>query len=288
MLFFVCRCFCQNKVSFLPHKRSILMGLFLVFWAMEIQSAFASEGPEIPEPMVFDLVRGLDAKKGEIEINALGMLNLRDQSEGLHWAPEIEYAFRDGLAIEFEIPIVGTTVKSLKFAMQGTFGMAANGNFIHGLQGITEYFLKEEELQIAALYLFGYRFNSNFSMFVMAGVEGGYRFSEQRASVKGLLNPSFFFEITRHMLFGLETNLAYSNTEGFSALIMPQFHFRFGKIVALQFGIGAIYEKEAFAPHLAFRLVVQERLVETDISEKNGKKPPAADGLALPATRPTR
>lgn len=35
----------------------------------------AGGGPEIPEPMVFDLVRGLGALKGEIEVNALGQIH---------------------------------------------------------------------------------------------------------------------------------------------------------------------------------------------------------------------
>lgn len=34
-------------------------------------------GPRIPEPMVFDLVRPLGAKRGEGEINVLGMIPLR-------------------------------------------------------------------------------------------------------------------------------------------------------------------------------------------------------------------
>lgn len=226
------------------------------------RTAMAGGGPEIPEPMVFDLVRGLGALKGEIEVNALGQIQLQKQELGMAWAPEIEYAVADGFAIELELPIVNTTIKALKFAAQGTFGVAAEGRFIHGLQGILEYFLADAELEIAALYLLGYRVNSVFSVFCMIGVEGSYIFSKQTPTVKGILNPTLFFEITQHLAFGLETNLAYGSHDGFSALIMPQLQFRFGSIVAIQIGVGAQYEHEKFSPVLAFRVVAQERLVE--------------------------
>jgi hypothetical protein len=76
--------------------------------------------PHIPEPMVFDLVRPLGARRVEFEFNTLllaplnrrvGLANEIPDSIGLtqergerhraEWAPEFEYAIRDGLAIEF-------------------------------------------------------------------------------------------------------------------------------------------------------------------------------------------
>ncbi|MCB9641328.1 MAG: hypothetical protein H6728_15860 [Myxococcales bacterium] len=227
-----------------------------------------ASGPDIPEPMVFDLVRGLGAKRGEIEVNALGQIQLHKQELGLAWAPEIEYAPTDNFAIELEIPILNTTVKALKFAAQGTFGVAAKGRFIHGIQGIVEYVLEDTELELTALYLFGYRFHRAFSIFCMVGLKTSHAFATETHHVQGILNPTIFFEVTPHLALGFETNLAYGTHGEFSALLMPQFQFRFGKIVALQLGVGARYETGGFSPHLAFRIVAQERLVEEEAKPK--------------------
>lgn len=261
--------------------RGSIVAVFLFLGAFMLDSkrgyisqAQASDGPDIPEPMVFDLVRGLGAKQGEIEINVLGSLNLTKQEQGLHWAPEIEYVLVDGWAIELEIPLQNTSIKALKFAVQGTFGTAAKDKFIHGGQALVEYFLDNQDAQLALLYLFGYRVNSVFSFFVMAGVEGGYIFSTQEPVIRGILNPSLFFNATQHLVVGLETNLSYGSKEGFAALLMPQMQFRFGQIVAVQFGVGALYEHQQFSLAMAFRLVVQERLVNTPKPEDNGTTKP--------------
>ena len=54
----------------------------------------------IPEPLMFDLVRGLGAKQGELEINALADFPVNHISHReVEWAPEIEYALFDGFAV---------------------------------------------------------------------------------------------------------------------------------------------------------------------------------------------
>ena len=92
--------------------------------ARERRSSRAQDGaPGIPEPMVFDLVRPLGGKKGELEANVLGLIPLRrragaiDQvpdplglvpqsrrSAAIELSPEIEYAVRDGVALELRCP----------------------------------------------------------------------------------------------------------------------------------------------------------------------------------------
>lgn len=103
----------------------------------------------IPEPMVFDLVRGLGAVQGEAEVNVLGVFPLRTSDpHGVEWAPEIEAAVLDGLALEFELPLENTHPEAVKFAAQYAFGTAFNHHFIHGVQGIAEWFLDEEEWEV--------------------------------------------------------------------------------------------------------------------------------------------
>src|SRR5690606_33047962 len=76
---------------------------------------FPGSAPHIPEPLAFDLVRGLGARKGELEVNVL----LEVPVGGVpHWAPEVEWALADGAALELELPIRGTELEAIKFASQ--------------------------------------------------------------------------------------------------------------------------------------------------------------------------
>ena len=90
----------------------------------------------IPEPMVFDLVRGLGAGKGEFEANVLAEFPLdRTASREIEWAPEVEYAFADGLALEFELPFEDGELEGYKGAFQWTIGRPGGGRFIHDDKG---------------------------------------------------------------------------------------------------------------------------------------------------------
>src|SRR5690606_10266294 len=56
-----------------------------------------------PEPMIYDLVRGLDAEAGELEINALVRIHPDRDGARLSYAPEVELALLDGFAVELEL-----------------------------------------------------------------------------------------------------------------------------------------------------------------------------------------
>ncbi len=45
--------------------------------------------PSIPEPMVFDMIRPLGARRGELEANTLAQVNLSGASRDVEWAPEV-------------------------------------------------------------------------------------------------------------------------------------------------------------------------------------------------------
>ena len=91
----------------------------------------------IPEPMIFDLVRPLGTAKGEFEVNSLFIAPLKRGGRA-YWAPEIEYSFGRGLAVEFELPISGLEVESYKMAAQQKLPIRRTRMFTHGLQGIGE------------------------------------------------------------------------------------------------------------------------------------------------------
>ncbi len=65
-----------------------------------VEDLEARDGPRIPEPMVFDLVRGLGARRGELEFNVLNLVPFRRGGPSYEWAPEVEYAVFDGFAVE--------------------------------------------------------------------------------------------------------------------------------------------------------------------------------------------
>lgn len=46
--------------------------------------------PHIPEPMVFDMMRPLGAKQGELEANVLTTTPWSGKDGNTHWAPEVE------------------------------------------------------------------------------------------------------------------------------------------------------------------------------------------------------
>jgi hypothetical protein len=73
-------------------------------------------GPIIPEPMVFDMVRPLGARRGELEVNVLGLVPLKRDggAPAIEWAPEVEWAIRDGFAVEFELPFRRVRQASLR------------------------------------------------------------------------------------------------------------------------------------------------------------------------------
>ena len=123
--------------------------------------------PHIPEPLLFDLMRPLHAKKGELEVNTLGVIS---RGGKLHWAPEVEYAVADGVAIELEFPFVNSHYESSKFGFQ--FRMGHNEKAVHGFQFLTEIDASGDyRTALSALYLFGYRFNDKWSLLSMTGAQ---------------------------------------------------------------------------------------------------------------------
>ncbi len=148
------------------------------------------KGPRIAEPMVFDLIRPLGVRRGEGEVNVLGLVPLRQRSrrvdgvsdplgivrrsadrQGIEWAPEIEYAVCDGIAVEFELPMENAHLEAYKAAGQVTFGTAFDHRFIHGAQTIVQYDRHPDLWTATVLYLAGFRFDETWSVFGMFGSE---------------------------------------------------------------------------------------------------------------------
>ena len=122
---------------------------------------------DFPEPMVFDMVRGLGAEQGEVEVNTLVLVPTNPAAA--IWAPEIEAAVVDNFALELEVGMLNADLEILKFAFQGTVGMKEDGSIGHGIQGLVEYAIEEKAFISTALYILGVRFARAFTLVALVG-----------------------------------------------------------------------------------------------------------------------
>ncbi|MDR5170918.1 hypothetical protein IHQ56_03705 [Methylobacillus flagellatus] len=197
-------------------------------------AALSSEQPAIPEPMLFDLVRPLGSPKGELEVNNLAEHSLRNGD--IQWAPEIEYAFADGYALEIELPFENSSLSTYKLALQGTLDSPASERMIHGWQVIAKRKAHENTYSADALYLHGYRMSPKWSTFNMLGVRRTELGSDGRNVV--LSNNSLFYSYSSRLVLGLEVNNEIDHRMKWRYRITPQLHYNFDKHRTLQFGIG--------------------------------------------------
>ncbi len=227
-----------------------------------VEDIVARDGPQIPEPMVFDLVRGLGARRGELEFNVLSLVPFRRGLPKYEWAPEVEYAIADGLAVEFELPIFDTEIVATKFAAQYTFGTALDDAFIHGTQGIMYYDVNNGDWIPTLLYLAGLRLDRTWSLFAMLGGSVGpqtFPFSDE-ASQDGtdlITNLSVFANVTDRLVLGVETNYSRQLRGPSEFLIMPQLHYEFAERLKAQFGIGMRDDVEGRHAELGFRIILE-------------------------------
>ncbi len=232
------------------------------------------KGPRIPEPMVFDLVRPLGAKRGEWEVNALALFPIQRLSrrvdatpdplglvrrsrdrQSVEWAPEIEYAFADGAAVEFELPIEQATLEAYKVAGQFTFGTAFAQRFIHGAQAIIQYDRDPSLWTATMLYLAGWRFDERWSLFGMAGARGEVAGTVPERRAELLTNLTLFADLTPRLVAGLETNVGQVIGGETSALVMPQVHYEAGLHWMVQAGVGVRITTDLVFPEFGLRMI---------------------------------
>ncbi len=231
-------------------KFRIILSLALIFGSvLSFSQAFGqaheeNEVVEIPEPLMFDLVRGLGARKGELEINSLVDFPLQNFSErGVEWAPEIEYALFNGFAVELEFPLNNFELEAYKVAVQWTIGDSKNGKFIHGLQVLGEGYIHDDIFELNFLYVPAYRFNHIWSAIALVGlmVESGAESPDQNTTI--LLNASVFANLKENMVVGVEfnnTNPGFQEVDDneMELLILPQFHYEWPSGLSVQAGLG--------------------------------------------------
>ncbi|MCC2681247.1 MAG: hypothetical protein K0S36_811 [Nitrosospira multiformis] len=199
----------------------------------EDNDASNSSQSQRPEPMVFDLVDPIDAKKGELEINTL--LDLSPRAGELRWSPEIEYTFMDGHSIELELPIENDFLQQYKVSLQGSFGKLAKGRMLHGWQAIGRRKNDEKVFAAEILYLNDYKFSDTWSMMNMLGVR--HMGLGKSGEFVGLLNNSLFYSYSKHLALGIELNSEIEERR-WRYRLTPQLQYVFNKHSILQVGGG--------------------------------------------------
>lgn len=208
----------------------------------------------IPEPMAFDLVRPLGAKKGELEINTLFLGGWYKGGFSRNWAPEVEYAFRDGMAVEFELPVNGLRPQDLKFAFQATLPSRLE-RVAHGFQLFKEYDLHHRHLGMTAVHITGLRLTDRVSLVSINGARNAHML--KKPDLTALMNHSLFYRLSDKVTLGLETNLSLKRRNN-AYQFLPQVHVELAMHYSMQIGAG--FRREAHAP---FVPVVGLRLIHT-------------------------
>lgn len=235
--------------------RKLTAGVLLIFASFVPVPAYASDGAlHVHEPLFFDLVRGLGASQGELEVNALLSSTWTRGALEPAWAPEVELAISDGVALELELPHVADRLESVKTALQLTLP-GRNGTFRHGLQLIEEHLWSEPREQVSALYVLGLG-TGRFSSLSMWGASA--ELEPNGPEFGALVNVGFFFEWTKSLTLGLETNSRIGQ-RGFETIrFLPQIQKDLTNHVTVQLGIGALVREEEAAPFASVRFILQQ------------------------------
>ncbi len=232
----------------------LLLSFFIFIWC---QMNFAAvdyygyhEATQVPEPMFYDLVRGLHSKKGEFEANTLFYQQASNELRSLHAAPEIEWVPADNWGVELELPSSHGKVEALKLALQHGFDRSQR-SFVDGLQLILERNLEHHHTEGKLTYLMGKRFPRRWSAFAIVGlaIEGPAQ------QVKEVTNLSVFYDVLRRVDFGAELNLVTRGGSSEFLQFLPQAHLALDEKMKVQLGTGVQYLAQRWYSTGALRLI---------------------------------
>jgi hypothetical protein len=230
-------------------RRGCFVGLGLALCSTPVRAAPPSEAHEqvhVREPMVFDLVRGMGAKRGEVEINALVRRDVAQQR--LHWAPELEWVVADGVALELELPAVEDRLEAVKLASQFTLPRLRRRGFISGIQTIVEIPLLDHPTRFTGLYLAAMRVD-RLSLLTMVGP----RFD---SSFAGVVNFAMFVDVDPRAAVGIELDSVLGASP--ELMVVPQLHVQVNRRFRVQSGAGVGWSAHAGASVMfAIRLVFE-------------------------------
>lgn len=192
--------------------------------------------PAIPEPMIFDMMRPLGAKRGELEANALVQTTSPFRPIEAEWAPEVEYAYADGHAVEFELPFDGDRLAALKIGLQSSFGAFDGGRSAHGVQYLGIYDRHAKRYTNTLLYMAGHRFSDRWSTMNMIGLDDIRPGGGGPNSNVLLLNHALFYDAAPDTVLGAELNVAGGADK--RVKLSPQIHQKLSHAANVQIAAG--------------------------------------------------
>lgn len=211
----------------------------------------------VPEPMIYDLVRGLDAEAGELEANALIMIAPNRRGARIGYAPEVEYAFLDGFAGELELPFSDERLEALKGALQATLVRAPDGSWGHGVQLLGEGYLHEPVFLSALTHIGQLRIGERVTLGSISGGEIVIDHQTGQVHGAGLANVTLGYAVAPLVVTALETNIAVDDAALVSWRVTPQVHVQVNHHFRMQMGLGAEGENDQVRPILASRMVLE-------------------------------
>lgn len=216
-----------------------LLSLTLLAALARPAAAHEAAAPEtnwVPEPMLFDLVRGLAARKGEAEVG-FGT-NLRGSEVEI--GPEIELVVADGHALEFEITSPHTERRGVRGVYQATMGRGLGGNLLHGPHFTGAYSPGEELAESTAVYVACLRLDPTWSVIAMGGAEAERRGTSAR--LNPIANASVFADLHDSLILGLEGTWSQSAPARSRVDVLPQLRWDLNEAFHVQVGYGATLE----------------------------------------------
>jgi hypothetical protein len=225
----------------------------------------------VPEPLLFDMVRPLGARKGELEFNTLAVFpwssrrhngetggispSATEDRGGIEWAPEVEFAPIDNFAIEFEYPFEHATLESYKVGLQYTIGTAFNHQYIHGFQVLVEPTTDWRDWNTTLLYIGGMRFSETWSGLFMIGGRVDLEGPNSGESFENLLNLAIFKDISHSMSIGLESNYSSHTSCSKEIVLVPQVQYEVTDHFQMQAGLGFGFAEQASEQAFILRVI---------------------------------
>lgn len=219
---------------------------FVYGFSLLLPSVHASEDPlfhetdaahsdrllRIPEPMVYDLVRPLGVRQGDMEVNAL--VDINPHTDDVSWAPEVEYGLADDLALEVELPFEDASHERYKVAIQKTLDIDHHLGMAKGWQAFLDLNKHTKTLSGDATYIHAIRWADQWSSLSMLGLR--IHGINRSAEVEYLLNNTVFYDVSPRLTLGLELNQEISRGGSWRYRLTPQVHYDINQHYTLQAG----------------------------------------------------
>jgi len=212
-------------------KFNFLFLLTAIFCSIKLDTALALDSIDeidsgLHEPLFVDLVRPINSKKGQLEVNSLCYGKSK-----IACSPEIEYVVADGLGFELELPInYDGKLESIKTAMQKRLNSDyISKHYDHGFQVIGEKNLHDNDSSLTLFYISGYN-KKDISLVML----NGFKKSSDKYSL--LLNSTLYKNYNHNFAYGIELN--YDQKGEVRYRILPQIKIHFSTKYEMQAGVG--------------------------------------------------